>query len=554
MKRLSAVLTALSFMGCSPEMMDGHDPADYSGPAVEFAMPVVRADALATEGWTPGSFMTAPHNAPSTALLPDGRVLLVGGYDYTTSTHTRTCELYDPSTNTWTKTAPLNGPGRWSHTVTLLKDGRVLVAGGSNSTNLRDAELYDPSTGTWTVTGSMAYTRQEHTATLLPDGRVLVVGGNAFSLIPAEIYDPVTGVWSLAGTPAEARGDLAARLLPNGKVLITGGSRYPSTCPTRSELFDPVTGTWSVAGSLNTGRMRPIMELLPDGKLVIMGGRSCSGTAIGSAELYDPATDTWTYTRSLNQARQYSRSVTLASGKVLIAGGSDSNGTYLTSAEVFDPATLSFTLTPPMNYTRVNFGINRLYDGRVLIAGTQGLTTDIYTEAPIHQQAAYDATLQAPACTGAATSCDTGTLVDGRAALGPESNAPNTLARSCEDATYGTYHSDESLDRVRVSTVDDTLLSRGKSVRVEATVWAYAGYSSDYLDIFYATDASAPVWQLITTLSPVAAGAQTLSTTFTLANTGGRHAIRAQFRYMGSATPCSAGSWNDRDDLAFDVQ
>src|SRR3954447_1083006 len=49
--------------------------------------------------------------------------------------------------------------GRYNHTATLLNDGRVLVAGGSNSGALDTAQLYDPHDNTWSSAGDMTFKR-----------------------------------------------------------------------------------------------------------------------------------------------------------------------------------------------------------------------------------------------------------------------------------------------------------------------------------------------------------------------------------------------------------
>ncbi len=168
------------------------------------------------------------------------------------------------------------------------------------------------------------------------------------------------------------------------------------------------------------------------------------------------------------------------------------------------------------------------------------------------QIAVYDGGLGAPLCAIAGSSCDSTTLVDGRAGLGPEPNQPNTLD-SCADGTSGVYHSDESNDRIVVSTLDNADFEEGATVLIEATVWAWNTGSEDNLDLYYAADATNPSWVYITTLPTPTGGAQTLSTTYTLP-TGSLQAVRASFRYQSSATPCPAGNWNDRDDLVFAVK
>ena len=106
-------------------------------------------------------------------------------------------EIWDPATETFGPKVPL-AEARSGHTATLLPDGRILVIGGWDGTQYRaTAEIWDPATETFGPAGTLAQVRQKHTATLLPDGRVLVVGGwdtdNALgkdTLASAEVWRP----------------------------------------------------------------------------------------------------------------------------------------------------------------------------------------------------------------------------------------------------------------------------------------------------------------------------------------------------------------------------
>jgi trimeric autotransporter adhesin len=172
------------------------------------------------------------------------------------------------------------------------------------------------------------------------------------------------------------------------------------------------------------------------------------------------------------------------------------------------------------------------------------------------QTASFDTGLQAPKCAAVGSSCDSGaSLLLGRGNMsgGAEPNQPNTINDSCADGGSGTFHSDESNDRLKVSTLDGTDFAPGKTVRIDATVWVWSGGpTSDHLDLYYAANASSPSWNYITTINPTVGGAQTLSATYTLPS-GSMQAVRARFRYNGSAASCGAGSYDDHDDLVFAV-
>lgn len=88
--------------------------------------------------------------------------------------------VYDPAAGSWSQlSTPI--PGRIQHTVTTLKDGRLLVVGGRNETGtLGDVWLINPRAGSAAKVSDLAKPRAEHTATLLNDGRVMIVGGAAF--------------------------------------------------------------------------------------------------------------------------------------------------------------------------------------------------------------------------------------------------------------------------------------------------------------------------------------------------------------------------------------
>ena len=134
----------------------------------------------------------------TSTLLPDGTVLITGGSTNTSgSGEMASAELYDPSSGTFSAVGNMTTP-RTLHGAVLLPNGLVLVAGGFNASSaLTAAELYNPTNATFSPTTLMSAFHigyQPAPAILLNNGTVLWAGGDLGTTNPAEsfseLYDP----------------------------------------------------------------------------------------------------------------------------------------------------------------------------------------------------------------------------------------------------------------------------------------------------------------------------------------------------------------------------
>jgi hypothetical protein len=201
--------------------------------------------------------MTVPRADFHTAtLLSDGTVLITGGNDTAT-----TADIYDPATDSFHATGKMTEAGD-GYPAVVLVNGKVLIVGNAtvNGSLLvpGTAELFDPSTGTFTATGNTHYFRGAPTATLLLDGTVIVAGGSEYDgsigfidLNSAELYDPTAGTFTLVGNMAMARANHTATRLNDGTVLITGGDNpHLAEVFSSAESYTPGSRTFSSVGSM----------------------------------------------------------------------------------------------------------------------------------------------------------------------------------------------------------------------------------------------------------------------------------------------------------------
>ncbi len=336
-----------------------------------------------TDGWSATGSMAIARYDPAAVVLPDGRVLVVGGRaDIGCAADPLEAELYDPGTGTWTSAGSLATARGASARAVLLQDGRVLVVGGQDQPS---AELNDPDTGTWTAAGRMTEPRGAAAgAVSLIDGRVLVLRGN--QLASADLYDPPSGTWTKAANMRTARyyGAVAVSLR-DGRVLVAGGSNQ-SGQTAFAEVFDPSSGKWSSAGEMTEARAWPAAAIvLRDGRVLVAGG-----FLLSSAELFDPDTGEWTPTGSMAQPRSAASAVLLPDGRVLVAGGAEDGpgGLGTASAEIYDPVSGEWSPAGSMGALRTGAAAVLLGDGRVLVIGGRGLIGGI--DASLRAAELYD--------------------------------------------------------------------------------------------------------------------------------------------------------------------
>jgi hypothetical protein len=333
------------------------------------------------------------------SFLPDGRVLIQGGTDYSLDpgvngipfgavelTGLKSTRIYDPRTNTFSQTGD-TAYRRWYPTLMETGDGHYLNFSGvgkllkpvypdhpqDSLTNVKQVERYDPGTGRWRLLPASAnydlplYPRMH----LLPDGHAFFNAGgqdfNPFGQSVGELnwmdlasFDPKTNRWTKLG-------------LANTSTLAPGFRG--STTSTMLPLRPGADGKYSKASFLTAGGV-----LLPSPGSYFATNQS-SITTIDTTGGHDKATQQ--RTGSLNQVRWYGQSIALPTGEVVVFSGADKDEVVLPGtefpvqqAELFDPARRTWkpiaTAHNPRTYHNTAV---LLPSGAVLVGGHATIST-----------------------------------------------------------------------------------------------------------------------------------------------------------------------------------
>lgn len=304
----------------------------------------------------------------STALTVAAHSNLILG-SQPTDTARSTFEKYGDSGNLLL-TGNLNIP-RADHSATLLNDGHIFVAGGTDDNT--SWQIFGQN-GNVLSSGLLQDGRVLAATTLLTNGNIFLAGG-ASSPGTWEIRSPAGALVASGNLNGSRTGGVSAATLKNGNIWISGSAVANGDACTW-EIHN-INGTLVGSGSLNSCFGAAQVQVLDNGNIILLGGANAPGTW----EIRSP-TGTFVSTGSfVNAFNNGASSVLLNNGNVFVFGSCqlsnppeppDTNGCGSQGSpstwEIRD-VNGSFVSTASLFNTRDGAGAAVLSNGNVFITG-----------------------------------------------------------------------------------------------------------------------------------------------------------------------------------------
>ena len=247
---------------------------------------------------TPAGALSVVRVEHAAVRLADGRVLVTGGHSAGEQARlgvSDSAEIWEPATGSFRRLPrPMMIP-RAGHSATLLPDGRVLIAGGYSSVaGYVFAEIFDPRDESFSALPEVQPMRALHAALATDDGRVLLIGGEtAFAgeeeptpMASVLRFDPATGRFTRLPSLRMPRTMVRAVLLPDGRALLFGGQHGLEGYTESAELYDPAQGGQPIA-ALDGERALHTVTRLASGRVAVIGGERKDGSWAQNVLIYE---------------------------------------------------------------------------------------------------------------------------------------------------------------------------------------------------------------------------------------------------------------------------
>ena len=275
--------------------------------------------------WTPIPNNQVDLFCAGQALLPDGKVFVVGGQSGSYYDGIDTATIYDPVSRTW-----INPPGnrmknaRWYPSVITLPNGEVLALSGTQRGQgdaNRVPEIWKTTGGWRELLGAQSQIYTYPWLSIDPSsGRVYMAGPQGSKFLST------VGAGKLSAGPPRKFGLRSSgtfAVYGPGQILAIGGGNA-DTYRTAGLIDLRGSRKWIQTGSMSFGRRFATATTLPDGKVLVSGGgeNQVGPAGVLPAEIWDPGSGTWSVMAPMAELRLYhSIALLLPDGRVLIGGG-----------------------------------------------------------------------------------------------------------------------------------------------------------------------------------------------------------------------------------------
>ena len=177
----------------------------------------------ANAGWT-------PRVRHSSVVMPDGSIVLMGGYDNSNIFRNDVWRSTDNGA-TWTQmTASSGWSGRYGPSSVAMPDGSIILIGGYAHGYANDLWRSTDNGATWAyMTQNAGWSvRYAHSSVVMPDGSIVLMGGSNIGGGMNDVWRSTDNgaTWIQASTSAgwSVRSGQGSVAMPDGSIVLMGGS------------------------------------------------------------------------------------------------------------------------------------------------------------------------------------------------------------------------------------------------------------------------------------------------------------------------------------------
>jgi len=309
----------------------------------------------ATAGWT-------PRDAHSSVVLPDGSIVLSGGYDNGVGVKNDVWRSTDNGATWSLMNASAGWTPRYFHSSVAVPDGSIVLLGGYADGSWKNDVWRSTDNGaTWSLMNTTPgwAGRCYHSSVMMPDGSIVLLGGQVSGGgYKNDVWRSTDNgaTWTLMNASAgwSPRYEHTSVTMPDGSIVLSGG--YAGGIGTNDVWRSTDNGaTWTqVTGHAGwAARYGHTSVAMPDGSVVLMGGETSSTHLKNDVWRSIDTGATWTQVNASAgwSPRDFHNSVMMPDGSIVLLGGQvTSFGGFMNDVWRFVP-TGSLAKNPVHTYT-----------------------------------------------------------------------------------------------------------------------------------------------------------------------------------------------------------